>query len=101
MFTKNQMVFGYVLMYTTFPAPRRSEEVLSPQVCGLSWAAAVGHRYGTETHSYQFTLVAQSCLTICDFMDCSMQDSLSINNSWILLKLISIKSGMPPNQLIL
>ena len=51
MFTKNQTVFGYVLMYIIFPAPRRSEEVLSLQMCGLSWAAAVRHRYGTETHS--------------------------------------------------
>ena len=58
MFTKNQTVFGYVLMYIIFPAPRRSEEVLSLQMCGLSWAAAVRHRYGTETHSYQFSLVS-------------------------------------------
>ena len=31
-------------------------------------------------------LVAQSCLTLCDHMDCSTPDSLSIINSWSLLK---------------
>ena len=55
----------------SFLPPRRSEKVLSLQMCGLSWAAAVGHRYGTDNHSYQFSLVAQSCLTICNPMDCS------------------------------
>ena len=34
-------------------------------------------------------------------MDCSMPGSLSITNSWSLLKLMSIKSVMPSNHLIL
>ena len=34
-------------------------------------------------------------------MDCSMPDSLCITNSWSLLKLMSIKSVMPSNHLIL
>ena len=34
-------------------------------------------------------------------MDCSTQTSLSITNSWSLLKLMSIESVMPPNHLIL
>ena len=34
-------------------------------------------------------------------MDCSMQASLSINNSWSLLKLMSIELVMPSNHLIL
>ena len=49
----------------------------------------------------QFSSVAQSCSTLCDSMDCSTQTSLSITNSWSLLKLMSIKLVMPSNRLIL
>ena len=49
----------------------------------------------------QFSSVTQSCLTICDPMDCNMQASLSITNSRTLLKLMSIESVMPSNHLIL
>ena len=45
--------------------------------------------------------VAQSCPTLCDPIDCSMQASLSITNSWSLLKCMSIKLMMPSNHLIL
>ena len=44
----------------------------------------------------QFSSVAQSCLTLCD-----PQASLSITNSWSLLKLMSIESVTPSNHLIL
>ena len=50
---------------------------------------------------YQFSSVAQSCLTLCDPMDCSMLGSLSITNSWSLLKLISVELMLPSNHLIL
>ena len=46
----------------------------------------------------QFT---QSCPTLCDLMDCTCQASLSITNSWSLLKLMSIESVMPSTHLIL
>ena len=49
----------------------------------------------------QFSSVVQLCLTLCDPMNCSMQASLSITNSWSLLKLMSIESVMPSNHLIL
>ena len=49
----------------------------------------------------QFSLVAQSCPTLCDPMDCSTPASLSITNSWSLLKLMFIESMMPSNHLIL
>ena len=49
----------------------------------------------------QFSSVAQSCLTLCDPMDCSTQASLSITSSWSLLKLMSVELVMPPNHLIL
>ena len=51
--------------------------------------------------SVQFSPVTQSWLTcLCDPMDCSMP-SLSITSSQGLLKLMSIESVMPCNQLIL
>ena len=51
--------------------------------------------------SYQFNSVAQSCTTLCNPMDCSTPGSLSITNSWSLLKLKFIESVMPSNHLIL
>ena len=50
---------------------------------------------------FQFSSVAQSCTTLCEPMDCSRQASLSITNSWSLLKLMSIESVMTANHLIL
>ena len=66
-----------------------------------------------RTFSVQFSSVAQSCLTLCDLMNCSTpgfpvhhltaahQVSLSITNTQSLLKLMSIESVMPSNHLIL
>ena len=51
--------------------------------------------------SVKLTLFAQSCLTLCDPMDCSTPASLSLTNSGSLLKLLSIESVMPSNHLIL
>ena len=48
-------------------------------------------------NSVQFSSVTQSCLTLCDPMDCTM----SITNSQSLLKLMPIQSVMPFNHLIL
>ena len=50
---------------------------------------------------HQFSSVAQSCLTLCDLMDCSKPPSLSTSNSQSLLKLMSIELGMPCNHVIL
>ena len=47
-----------------------------------------------------FSSVAQLCPTLCDPMD-AYQVSLSITNSWSLLKLMSIESVMLCNHLIL
>ena len=49
-----------------------------------------------DAPSYEFSSVAQSCPTLCDPLD-----SLSITNSWSLLKCMSIESVMPSNHLIL
>ena len=51
--------------------------------------------------SVQFNLVAQSCPTLWTPRNAACQASLSITNSRSLLKLMSIKSVMPCNHLIL
>ena len=48
----------------------------------------------------QCSSVAQSCLTLCDPMDCSTP-GFPITNSQSLLRLMSIESVMPSNHLIL
>ena len=52
-------------------------------------------------YKYQVSSVAQSCLTLCNPMDCSRPGFPNITNSWNLLKLMSITSVMPSNYLIL
>ena len=50
---------------------------------------------------FQFSSVTQSCLTLCNPMDCSTPSFPVYHNSWSLLKLMSIESVMPSNHLIL
>ena len=45
--------------------------------------------------------VAQSCMTPCDPMDCSMPGFLVLHQPWSLLKLMSIELMRPSNYLIL
>ena len=49
---------------------------------------------------FQFSLVTQSCLTVCA-RTATSQASLSITNSWSLPKLMCIESVMPSNHLVL
>ena len=51
--------------------------------------------------SVQFSSVTQSCLTLCDPINRSIQASLSITNTQSSFKLMSIKSVMPSSHLIL
>ena len=51
--------------------------------------------------SVQFNSVAQSCLTLCDPLNCSTPGFPVVTNSQSLLKLRSIESVMPSNRLIL
>ena len=51
--------------------------------------------------SVRFKTDAQSCLTLCNPMDCSMPGFPVHHNSQSLLKLISIESVMPSNHLSL
>ena len=52
-------------------------------------------------YEHQFSSVAQSCLTICNPMDCSIPDFPVLHHIWSLVKLMSIESVMPSNHLIL
>ena len=68
-------------------------------VCILTY---IGVQYGfwegtSARNSYCCCLVTESCLTLCDPMNCSTPRTVSRN----FLKLASIKSGMPSNHLIL
>ena len=49
----------------------------------------------------QFSSVTQSCPTLCNPWIAACQASLSVTNSWSLLKLMSIVSVMPSSHLIL
>ena len=64
------------------------------------------HRIGkdmffTSFSSVLFSSVAQSYLTLCNTWTAACKASLSITNSWSLLKFMSIKSVMPSNHLSL
>ena len=50
--------------------------------------------------SVQFSSVTQSCLTLCDPMNCSTPGLPSITNSWSLPKPMSIELVMPSNHSI-
>ena len=108
------------------PYPTSHDDLENPQICIISghWItdyllagdkAARGSWNAPESltwpklwksliylSSVQFSSVTQSCLTLCDPMSCQWhQASLSNTNSRSLPKLISIKSVMPSNHLIL
>ena len=52
-----------------------------------------------KLQSDQLSLVTHSCLTLCDPIDWAHKVSLSITNSQSLLKLMSLESVMPSNNL--
>ena len=58
-------------------------------------------RHNSATNTYQFSSVSQSCLTLCNPMDCSMPDFPVHHQLRSPLKLMSIESVMPSNHLIL
>ena len=68
-----------------------------------------GTSTGEGTGSVQFSSITQSCLTLCNPMDCStpglsVHHKSLLNSSvyfWSLLKLMSIESMTPSNHLIL
>ena len=60
------------------------------------WQMALSH-----ISSVQFSSVPQSCPTLCNPMNCSTPGFPVHHHSCSLLKLMSIKSVMPPNHLVL
>ena len=56
--------------------------------------------FNHESSSVQFTLVTQSCLTLCNPMDCSNPGFLVLHISWSLLTFMSIESVMSSNHLV-
>ena len=65
--------------------------------------ALQGHSYGARTAWAIFSSVQFSCSVVADSATpwtAARQASLSISNSWSLLKLMSIESVMPSNHLI-
>ena len=54
-----------------------------------------------DCQDFQFSSVAQSCLTLCDPLNRSTPGSLSITNSQSPRKSMSMESVMPSNYLIL
>ena len=89
-----QGLLAWVLVEALF-----STGVINTQVLALYFAGKLYlcFQYFSEItciSSVQFSSVAQSCLTLCNPMDCSSQASLSITNSQSLLKLISIGDSL-------
>ena len=71
------------------------------KVKGLSWTFPCEQTFSVPS-SVQFSLVAQSCPTLCDPMNHSTPGlPLSITNSRSSLRLTSIESVMPSSHLIL
>ena len=75
------------------------EERHKPRLCIKKHRFLVQFAY-KGPHS-QFSLVAQSCPTLCDPMNCSTTSLPVHHQLWSLLKLMSIESVMPSNHLIL
>ena len=78
---------------------RETEKVLSTTV--MEWELSPTYQDGPKnsdfSESVQFSLVTQSCPTLCDSMDGSTSDITNMS----LSKLMSIKSVMSSNHLIL
>ena len=69
-------------------------------VSSVLWRKGQVWRRTPPIRDVLFSSVSQSCPTLCDYMDYSNQASLSITNSWSLLRLVSIESVRPSNHLI-
>ena len=77
------------------PAPTTPLKCLFPSFISISV------RVTQETECCCCSSVTQSCLTVCNPMDCPHQASLSFTTSQSLHKLTSIKLVMPSNHLLL
>ena len=116
MFVYQHIIYTICTIVQCFPCSSAGKESTCNardlvSIPGLGRSSGEGNSYplqysGLEnsrdyTVNYQFSSDDQSCLTLCDYMDCSSKTSLSITNSQSLHKLMSIESVMPSNYLIL
>ena len=82
-----------------FEGNSRSSETANTYI--LSWLRhQPQHNHNVAMTSAQFSSLTQSCLILCDPIDCSMP-GFPITNSWSLFKLLSIEQAMLSNHLIL
>ena len=100
---------GNPLQYSCLENPKDQRRLAgySPQCHKESDTTEVTYHSSTGTYigyliiTCQFSPVAQSCLTLCNPMDCSTPGFPVHYKSWSLLKLMSIESVIPSNHLIL
>ena len=83
------------MCYGSGPQPVCHKGLISWKT-GFPWI-----RVGVGFWMIQFSSVTRSCLTLVTPWTAAYQDSLSITNSWSLLKLMFIKLVMPSSHLIL
>ena len=83
------------------PNPQIEQHLL----CPLHWQAGSlplePPGKAQQVHYVHFSSATRSCLNLCDTMTAAHQVSLSITNSWSLLKLTSTEKVMPSDHLIL
>ena len=77
--------------------PKRWVAVVSLDISALKPLDSMEFSWKAFLSPVQFSSVAQSCPTVCNYMDYSTQAFLSITNSGCLLKFMSIESVMPSN----
>ena len=107
--TLNKIITPKLLLFEAFVRTCDPSSANLAQEGPASWTELIQIKWLAEDlalpsclalSSVQFSSV-QSCLTLCNPMDCSMPASLSITNSQSLFKLMSIELVMPANHLIL
>ena len=88
-----QVEYSRAINNSTKPIFLKKAQVWNEMTSSYAWGTAKLTPLPSQT-PVQFSSVAESCLTLCKVF-------LSITNSQSLLKLISIKSVIPSNHLIL
>ena len=79
----------------------KTQEYLLSVHSSISWKYSDNVFFFFKLGINQFSSITRSCPTLVTPWTAASQASLSITNSWSLFKLISIKSVMPSNHLIL
>ena len=79
----------------------KSNEAFKKVLCFYCCCFCYYHYQQLVLNHFQFSSVALSCPTLCTPWTAACPASLSITNSWNLLKLMSSKSVIPSNHLIL